>query len=57
MGYTIEDMRLKREQRFTKKDNVRKNRIYNKFRSKYNSIEKGLMERTSQRHRVQYKGY
>jgi len=57
MGYTIEDMRLKREQRFTKKDNVRKNRIYNKFRSKYNSIEKGLMERTSRRHRVQYKGY
>jgi len=53
MVFTIKDLKFKREKRLNKKENVRKDRIFNKYRSKFNSIEKGLMERTSQRHRVQ----
>jgi len=53
MVFTIQDLKFKREKRLNKKENVRKDRIFNKYRSKFNSIEKGLMERTSQRHRVQ----
>ena len=47
-----DNMKIKRRIRRSKKEQARKSRLFTHSRSKYNSIEKSLMERTSQRHQT-----
>jgi hypothetical protein len=50
-------MKSKHEDRRERNTKYKKTRVEDKIRSKYNHIEKSLMERKSQRHRVQNKYY